>query len=128
MIKGYVRYMDDFILFGNRKSVLKSEYFQIMDFLKVALRLKLKDNFQLNKCRYGVPFLGYRVFSGKILLSPRSRKRFMQKFRDYEKNYRDGKWTIRELVLRMEPLIEFTKQADTRNFRRKIIQNRRVSF
>ncbi len=128
MIKGYVRYMDDFILFGDRKSILKSEFFQIMDFLKVALRLKLKDNFQLNKCRYGVPFLGYRVFPGKILLSPRSRKRFIQKFRDYEKKYRDGKWTTRELVLRMEPLIEFTKQADTRNFRRKIIQNRRVSF
>ncbi len=128
MIKGYVRYMDDSILFGVSKSDLKAEYFQVMGFLEDELKLKLKDNFQLNKCRYGIPFLGYRVFPEKILLSPRSRRRFSQKFRKYENRWKSGAWNIDELVLHMEPLIEFTRQADTHNFRRGIIQDSRVSF
>ena len=127
-IKGYLRYMDDFILFGDRKSNLKSEYSQIMGFLEDELRLKLKGNFQLNKCRYGIPFLGYRVFPEKTLLSPRSRNRFAHKFKKYEEKHQEGKWTTRELVSHVGPLIAFTRHADAHNFRRKIIQNTRVSF
>ncbi len=128
MIKGYVRYMDDFILFGNTKSDLKSKYLQVKKFLKSELRLELKSNFQLNKCKYGVPFLGYRAFAAKILLSQASRKRFIRKFRKYEERFLNGKWSAEELVIHMEPLIEFTKHADTLNFRRTIIKGTRVSF
>jgi len=99
-----------------------------MNFLESELGLKLKSNKQLNRSCKGIPFLGYRVFPGKVQLSPRSKKRFIHKFRNYEKKQQHCEWSIDELVLRMGPLIEFTKHADAFNLRRNIIHNSRVSF
>lgn len=71
-IKGYLRYMDDFILFSDQKSLLKTVWTQIQNFLTDELALTLKYNVQLNQTRFGVPFLGFRVFPNHIRLSPRS--------------------------------------------------------
>ncbi len=82
-IKGYVRYMDDFILFGPEKSFLKTELSETRTFLKTELKLNLKANIQLNQCRLGIPFLGFRVFPNHIRLSPRSLRRYSKKMREY---------------------------------------------
>jgi retron-type reverse transcriptase len=120
-IRAYLRYMDDFVLFGHNKAYLKSELEGIRQFLKEKLSLELKDNIQLNRCSRGIPFLGYRVFPGKILLSPRSRQRFSRKFREYEKNRISGRWSSEEMIRHMEPLIAFTKTADSKGLRRYVI-------
>ncbi len=120
-IRPYLRYMDDFIVFGQDKDGLKTELDCIRQFLKQKLALELKDNIQLNRCSRGIPFLGYQVFPGKILLSPRSRQRFSRKFREYENNRIIGKWSSEELVRHIGPLIEFTKAADSKGLRRHII-------
>ena len=121
LVKGYVRYMDDFLIFGLEKSVLKQELGIIQEFLANNLSLRLKENIQLNKCRHGIPFLGYRIFPDKILLGTESRKRFIKKFPKYESNLTHGVWSINRLVRHMEPLIEFTRNADAREFRNSII-------
>ncbi|MBF0229448.1 MAG: group II intron reverse transcriptase domain-containing protein [Desulfamplus sp.] len=121
-IKGYVRYMDDFILFSEDKSVLKTELREIECFLKDHLELTLKKNIQLNKISLGIPFLGFRVFPNHTRLLPQSMKRFSRKLRDYEKNYYEGKWSERELIRHMEPLIDFTNAGDNIPFRRMIIK------
>ena len=64
-IKGYLRYMDDFILFSDRRRKLKDELDLIRDFLNDELRLKLKNSIQLNNCSHGIPFLGFRIFPEK---------------------------------------------------------------
>ena len=120
-IKGYVRYMDDFLLFSHRKAHLKSELEQINRFLKTQLALKLKENIQINRTVLGVPFLGFRVFPAHIRLLPRTRKRFSQKLREYERNYIEGRWTEPELVRHTEPLIAFTDAGDSTPFRRMVI-------
>lgn len=120
-IRPYLRYMDDFIVFGQDKDGLKTELDCIRQFLKQKLTLELKDNIQLNRCSRGIPFLGYRVFPGRILLSPRSRQRFSKKFRKYENNQIIGKWSWGELARHSGPLIEFTKAADSKGLRRHII-------
>jgi retron-type reverse transcriptase len=127
-IKYYVRYMDDFILFANDKTVLKNELIEIKMFLKNNLELYVKENqIQLNHCSRGFPFLGYRVFPEKILLSPRSKKRFQRKFKAYENNWKKGKWSLEELNEHMGPLIEFTKLADSGAFRQRVIKRFGVS-
>lgn len=121
-IRGYVRYMDDFILFAKEKEVLAAELEEIRVYLRDCLALTLKSNIQLNRCRLGIPFLGFRVFPGYLSLLPQSRKRFSKKFRKYEKNYADGKWSAKELVRHMEPLIDFTNIGEGIVFRRMVIE------
>ena len=115
--------MDDFLVFGSEKSALKQELVIIEEFLANKLSLRLKENVQLNKSLHGVPFLGYRIFPDKIRLGTVSRKRFIKKFPQYESNWTHGVWSINRLVRHMEPLIEFTKNADACEFRNSIIKD-----
>ncbi len=112
--------MDDFILFAREKAALQTELAEIQSFLESNLALALKDNIQLNRSRFGVPFLGFRVFPVHIRLNPRSR-RFSQKFREYERNFLEGAWTERDLIRHAGPLVEFTNAGDSRPFRRSIM-------
>jgi hypothetical protein len=126
-IRGYLRYMDDFILFSPNRAFLKTELGETRQFLARELALDLKENIQLNRCIRGIPFLGYRIFPQTIRLAPRSRKRFIQKFKMYEKNWHEGGWSVNELARHMEPLIEFTRVSDSTGLRRKVIQRFGVS-
>ncbi|MBF0227292.1 MAG: group II intron reverse transcriptase domain-containing protein [Desulfobacterales bacterium] len=121
-ITGYIRYMDDFIIFGTEKLILKQELEYVKVFLDSQLKLQLKDNIQLNKCVKGVPFLGFRVFVDKILLKAASKKRFTKKFRKYEGNFLEGRWKLKTLIRHIEPLIAFTKLGQANSFRRKVIE------
>jgi hypothetical protein len=121
-IKGYLRYMDDFIVFGDKKETLKKELRLIESYLSEFLELKLKDATQLNRCQRGMPFLGYRIFPNDIRLAPASKKRFIRKFKQYEANCKKRKWTEKELLRHIEPLIEFTKLADSVAFRKGAIK------
>ena len=121
-ISGYVRYMDDFIVFGKDKNSLKSTLEHIRAYLKDNLALSLKDPILLNRCSHGIPFLGFRVSGKRILLLKKSGQRFVSKFRSYEKNFTSGRWTEAALVSHMIPLVGFTKIADADGFRRETIR------
>ncbi len=121
-IKGYVRYMDDFILWEQEKELLKEELFRVKDWLKETLDLDLKSNIQLNRSIRGIPFVGYRVYPGRIALLPASKRRFVKKFRKYEENYLLGLWTAQTLCRHVEPLIAFTKRAETLGFRLNVLR------
>ena len=97
-VQGFLRYMDDFILFGPDRAFLKTALKRVRAYLADELALSLNHNIQLNRCTRGIPFIGYRVFASHIRLSPRSRKRFVHKFRIYEKMWHDGRWPTDQLV------------------------------
>jgi hypothetical protein len=121
-IKGYVRYMDDFLVFHDEKAVLKQELNAIAAYLLERLSLTLKENVQLNRSVKGVPFLGFRVFPYTIRLSKASGKRFIAKFQEAESRYASGQWSMNELVRHTEPLVAFTRHAEASGFRRNVIQ------
>ena len=77
---GYVRYMDDFLVFGHSKTTLREQLARIESFCKDRLLLQLKP-FVLADCRNGVPFLGYLVSSRAVRLTQQSKKRKRMKFR-----------------------------------------------
>ncbi|PIE75207.1 MAG: hypothetical protein CSA18_01060 [Deltaproteobacteria bacterium] len=127
-IKGYLRYMDDFIIFGDKKAFLKDILEETRIFLSDNLKLDLKDNIILNRSIKGIPFLGLNIFPHKTILSPPAKKRFVKKFKKYEHNYKTGLWTEFELIRHIEPLIGFTLVSDCRNFRNDIIKKYGVIF
>ena len=120
-IRGYLRYMDDFIFFGPDKMFLKNALKRIRTYLFEKLALDVRGNIQLNRCARGIPFIGYRILPSQIRLSSQSRKRFIHKFRQCENRWQNGEWSENDLARHMLPLIEFTRAADTVSFRRCVI-------
>lgn len=120
-VKGYVRYMDDFILFGQSRRKLKAMLGQAACFLENALDLELHDRQILNRCAGGIPYLGFRVFPGRIALGHAAKSRFSRKFRKYERKYIRGEWDIDTLNQHMLPLIGFTRSASAAGWRREVM-------
>ena len=119
--KFYIRYMDDFIVFGQCKKELKELLGKIQQYLSEQLDLELKHTTQLNRTCIGVPFLGFRIFQKRIQLTPNSKKRFIKKFKQYESNYEMGIWDSQEFVKHIEPLFAFVQTGNTVSFRRNVI-------
>ncbi|GAB4308455.1 MAG: hypothetical protein Kow0097_09000 [Candidatus Bipolaricaulota bacterium] len=60
-IPGYVRYMDDFLLFADSKARLWGAHDELEAYLSAERGLKLKGQAtQLAPCTEGIPFLGMR--------------------------------------------------------------------
>ena len=90
-IKGYVRYVDDFLVFSDDKHHLADVREQIRDFL-VRLRLRLHPK----KCvifpvKDGIRFLGYRVLPTHRLLPKENVRRLRRRVRGMQEDYAAGR-------------------------------------
>ncbi|MBP7433190.1 hypothetical protein KA996_06565 [bacterium] len=88
---GYIRYMDDFVLFSQDREFLKNCRKKIEMFLKDSLGLCLKENATyINSNRNGLSFLGKRIYQGIIRIKrenlTRSLKKVHNRYRQFEKN------------------------------------------
>ncbi len=119
--RGYVRYMDDFILWASDKAALQGHLKAVRGFLAAELRLDLKDNVQLNRSARGVPFLGFRVFPRRLALGPHARRRFARKLRGCEKDFEDDRLSEADLQRHAGALLSFVGFADTLQLRRQIV-------
>jgi hypothetical protein len=73
---GYVRYMDDFVLFAGDAAALRAAHAEIATFLRDALSLQLKDRAtRLAPVHAGVPFLGFSLFPGCTRVRPATLRR-----------------------------------------------------
>lgn len=93
-IKGYVRYMDDFILIHKDKNYLKYCLKEIDAFCKEKLKVELNAKTQIGKVKNGIDFLGFRLIlteTGKVIKklrnsSKRRIKRYLENLKKLEKN------------------------------------------
>lgn len=120
-VPGYVRYMDDFVLWANDKGTLKAHLSAITAFLESRLQLRLKANIQINRSARGLPFLGYRVFPHRLDLGPRARCRFARRLAGFEQEVASGHWSETDLARHMEALLSYVRFADTLALRREIV-------
>lgn len=84
---GYVRYMDDFVLWAASKSELTVMHEAIIQFVKINLDLTLKPAV-INTTYIGVPFLGYRASSSGIFLLQKTRRRIKRNIMQIDRLYR----------------------------------------
>jgi RNA-directed DNA polymerase len=123
-IKGYIRYMDDMVIWGNDRLRLKQMYSQIVFYLKNNLDLEVKPDWIMSRASSGVNFLGYRVFPNRILLSSKSKARFLRKLDKYIRHYDLGDWSEAETQRRLESLFAFVRNADTLQLRKSVLVSR----
>ena len=115
--RAYVRYMDDFVVWGDSGAELRAVWREVAAFLAAELRLDLKENIAVNQTAFGMDFLGYRIFPQELRLARRSKLRFACKFRRYERAWAEGHWTELALQQRMQALVAFTLPARSRSWR-----------
>jgi len=120
--RAYVRYMDDFVVWGESGGDLRGVWERVRAFLAAELKLTLKANTALNRTAFGMDFLGYRLFPGTLRLARRSKVRFARKFQRYEAAHLRGDWSELVLQQRMQALLAFVMPAESGAFRRHILQ------
>lgn len=121
-IKGYVRYMDDFLLFDDDRSRLRARGRAVIEKLG-ELRLKMHpDKYRLRPTRIGVDFVGFVVFAdGRIHVRRASVRRF-------ERRYRRQRWQVEHqdadvdaLMTSVRSWIAHVQHARSLNLRRAVL-------
>ena len=120
-VRFYLRYMDDMLLFGDNKAGLYSCLSKVRRFLRDRLLLHLKENaILLAPVAQGIPFLGFRVFSGLIRVQRSGWIRFVRKMRDRERAYLDGQMDEGTFVQSVQSLLGHIRHANTYHLRRNL--------
>jgi RNA-directed DNA polymerase len=99
--KGYIRYVDDFVLFADDKSTLHRWRAEIIDFLS-TLRLTMhEERSQPTPVQHGIPFLGFTVYAdhrrlkrSKGIVYRRHLKTLWQRFKAGEITREQGRSSV----------------------------------
>ncbi len=127
-IKGYLRYMDDMLLFADDKPSLHRALAELKDFLDSRLRLRLKEeNIQPTPVIAGIPFLGFRVFPAMIRLDQRTLRRFRHRFRCCEQEYLQGGFDIDQLNTSVTAMFAHIRHGNTFRLRQGLVQDSLLS-
>jgi len=117
----YVRFADDFLLFGSDKRELADDLVAIRRFL-TPYRLRLHPR----KCvvlpvRVGVPFLGWRVFPDHRRLRRTTGVRFQRGLQELAAAYADGEVTLAQVKASIMSWIGHLKHGDTWGLRGRLL-------
>ncbi len=122
-IEGYIRYMDDLVLFAEEKGTLRDAEKRIEAYLREKLRLEIKSGSSLlAPVRQGLPFLGFRIFPGVIRISRQGWRRFRRKIQQRETMFIRGEIDRETWDRSAASLIGHLMQANIRNLRQSFFQ------
>lgn len=116
-VPGYIRYMDDFLLFSDDKKELQNLQKYVESFLKHSLKLELNPAI-LNRTCCGISFLSYRIYPHELRLSVKAKKRFVRKI---------AVANALESADHALPLLAFLNRANSYGFRKSILYGKRTN-
>jgi RNA-directed DNA polymerase len=115
-LRGYVRYMDDMILWHQGVDELHVLQRQCHEFTQKTLGLELKCS-AVRRTSCGIEFLGCRVFPTHVELNRRSKRRWRSRVRTLERAERLGLISERESQSRLGSLTAFSKSGSVKSWR-----------
>ncbi|MDH5776439.1 MAG: RNA-directed DNA polymerase [Nitrospirota bacterium] len=118
---GYVRYVDDFLLFASSKRWLHEAHAAVEDCC-ASLRVRL----HARKCfvapvSSGCTFLGYRIFPGYRRLDAGNVKRARRRFRRYDQEVRNGTRQIEQVRACVQSWVAHAQHANTYRLREQML-------
>jgi len=119
---GYVRYMDDFLLFDDDRERLRGWLRALHVWLAEQLRLRIKPSIQLLPTGRGVPFLGMRVMPTHVMLTGMRKRRFARAVRGCAEAFLRGGLAEAVYGERLTALFSHAERARSRGFRRSLLQ------
>ncbi|MEQ8791503.1 MAG: RNA-directed DNA polymerase [Pirellulaceae bacterium] len=122
-VRGYVRYMDDNVLWHDNHGRLRRLQTDCMGLLAEKLELAAKPN-GIQRSTVGLNFLGCRIFPTHTILSRRSRKRWRRKVLCLSRAERLGLVGELDLQTRLEAATAFARGAGVKSwrFRRAVLE------
>jgi retron-type reverse transcriptase len=119
--EGYVRYVDDCLLFGNDKAQLHAWRAAIIEQL-AALRLTLHEGrAQISPVTHGIPFLGFRVYPTHRRLKRRNGVNFQRRFKGLGRQYERGELSLGQLTASVRGWVNHARYGDTYGLRRAVL-------
>jgi RNA-directed DNA polymerase len=120
-IAGFLRYMDDWLIFGDEKAALYEVLAAVRRFLRERLKLELKEEaVRIAPVSEGISFLGFRVFPGRIHVGRDRWSRFKLIVREQEDAYLAGEIDEEELARSVASMIGHVLYAETLSSRRRL--------
>ncbi len=99
--KGYVRYVDDFVLFDDDKQALCEMRDRVIDFLS-RLRLRIhEDRAQVRPIVRPTRFLGYRCWPTHSFLTKENIRRFRRRGKALQRRYSNGELDWSDIKVRL---------------------------
>lgn len=118
---GYLRYVDDFLLFGDDRAELRHWRAAVDDRL-AGLRLAVHvTRAQVYPTRIGVPFLGFRVYPTHRRLKRRNGIAFQQRLRQMLAQLARGRITLNHLYAAARGWANHARYGDTYGLRRAVL-------
>jgi RNA-directed DNA polymerase len=117
---GYVRYMDDFVLWGESTSQLMRWERDVRRFCAENLNLELKTPC-VNRSVAGLPFLGFLVLPGQLRLTSRTCRRMRRKLKACQRKLEHGLIDQQCAAVIVHSLLARTDWAGGASVRRRLM-------
>lgn len=117
----FVRYVDDFLLFGNDTQILlgwRNAIIQKMAGLRLSLH---EESAQVFPTRTGIPFLGFRIYPEYRLLKRRKIIHFRRKLRKVLADYANGVASIQKVGSSIKGWINHVRFANSWGLRKDVL-------
>ncbi len=121
-VQGYVRYMDDFVLFASGREELVQARAAVGGLLGERLGLCCKNSGALDRTAHGIGFLGMHVLASHVRLMGKSKRRLRRRLRALVARWQSGAVLDEELALRAEALLVRTRHCQARGLRARWTQ------
>ncbi len=117
--KGYLRYVDDFLLFAEDKETLWSWREQLI--LKLAhLRLTIHPQAQVKPVTNGIPFLGFNIFPEKRRLKRRKGIHYQRKFKKLKQAYAQDQLPFDQVTASVQGWVNHVRYGNTIGLRKSL--------
>jgi len=119
----YVRYVDDFLLFGDSKQELRRMREQITAFLE-KLRLTLHPGkSRIHRTADGVTFLGWRIFPARLRVARANVVRMRRRLRSIMADWESGRISRKKVRARLVSWIGHVRHGNTWRLRRELFRH-----
>jgi retron-type reverse transcriptase len=119
-VKKYLRYVDDFALFGDERDFLAQARSEIEQYL-TTLRLKIHPiKSQLFETRHGANFVGFRVLPERVRVRNDNLRRARRRIKQLQADYARGEASLKDLIQRLQSWEAHLKHGDTYRLRQDI--------
>jgi len=127
-IKHYIRYMDDFVVFGNNRKQMLQWQWQIIDFCSQKLSLSLHIKGGIKNYWEGLGFLGFKIFRKHKKLKSVCLNRYLQKYKQHSKQFVKGKISTLKLQQSIDIWQNHIAFADTYKLQEYLISKYKLNI
>jgi hypothetical protein len=120
-IPGYIRYVDDFLVFGDDKATLvvwRERLRERLDRLRLVLHPRKTAIFPVSE---GIAFLGFRVYPGYRRLLAASKRRAVRRLERLAEDYAGGRATMAAVNRSVRAWIAHASHGNTVGLRRAVL-------